>query len=348
MQRSVRLPRDEHAHRVQYEWWYAHGYLENEAGRRYGFMLCFFKFDAATIKRFFPQFKPYPAKMLYQMTLGLTDVTGQTHHFDEHTFVPWPGHVGARRFGKLNVFFGHNHLRRVAPNRFSLSMQHHHRHLRLHFYDRKGPVLHGTRGVLSFPKSGSTVYYSHPRLTVHGAFEAAGPEGKKEAEFVRGSGWIDHQWGDFAADQPFSFWNWTGIQLDDGSELMVYEPFLPDGTSAGCKVTWFGPKGERKVTKGIWKPGSHWTSPKSKITYPIDHQISVPALDLELTLRADVRDQEMYSSFFKYWEGSCSVIGKRAHKHITGKSYVELTGYDRLSPQGRRNRLGLKRQAVRP
>ncbi len=337
MQRSVTLPKDEHAHRAQYEWWYGHGYLENEAGRRFGFIFAFCKFDSATLKRFFPKFKVYPAKTIYQLQFGLTDITGQKHHYDEYTFVPWPGVVGIRRIGKLNVYFGHNHIRRSGRNRFELRVQHHNRQLHLHFFDRKGPVLHGTKGILSFPKSGSTVYYSHPRLTVHGAFET---ENKKESEFVRGSGWIDHQWGDFASKQPFVYWNWAGVQLSDGSELMVYEPFLPDGTSVGCKATWFGPKGERKVYKAIWKAGTHWRSPKTQVVYPVDNTISVPDLGLELKLHADMHNQEMYSSIFTFWEGACSVTGKRHNKTETGKAYVELTGYDRLTPKGRRIRLG--------
>lgn len=348
MQRSVRLPKDAHAHRAQYEWWYAHGYLENEVGRRYGFMFCFFKFDTETIKRFFPQFKVYPGRILYQVNLGLTDTTAQTHHFDEFTYVPWPGRVGASRFG-LNVYYGPNHLKQIGPRRYELKLQHHRRQLHLHLYDRKGPVLHGTNGVLSFPKVGSTVYYSHPRMTVHGSFEnshfgmdKSRAQSKHEVEFVRGSGWIDHQWGDFADGQPFMFWNWAGIQLDDGSEIMVYDPFLPDGKSHGPKATWFGPKGERRVVRAVWRPRATWRSAKSGITYPVDHEIELPDLDTKLRLTADVRDQEMFSSFFKYWEGACSVTGTRAGKRITGKSYVELTGYGELSAPGRKLRLGLK------
>lgn len=337
MNSSVRLPRDRGAHRAQYEWWYAHGYLENEAGHRYGFMFCFFKFDADSVKKYFPKFKPYPAKTIYQVSLGLTDVTRQTHHSDEHVFVPWPGHVGAKH-RKLDVFYGHNRLRQIGPRRYDLRMQHHKRQLHLHFFDRKGPVLHGDHGLLDFDKLGSTLYYSHPRLTVHGAFE---PDDQgKEVEFVRGSGWLDHQWGDFTDSQPMLFWNWAGIQLDDGSELMVYEPFGADGKGAKPKATWFGVNGASKTVDAIWKHGSTWTSPKSGVTYPSEHRIEIPSLDMALDLHADVHDQEMHSSFFKYWEGACSVTGKRAYKPITGKSYVELTGYGELSPKGQKLRLG--------
>jgi len=337
MQHSVSLPRDEHAHRVQYEWWYGHGYLENEAARRFGFSFAFFKLDSATLKRFFPKLKVYPTKSIYQLQFGLTDITGQKHHFDEYTFVPWPGVVGVRKVGKLNVYFGHNHFKRTGPNRFELRIQHHHRQLHLHLYDRKGPVLHGAKGLLSFPKAGSTLYYSHPRLTAHGAFET---DDKKESEFVRGSAWVDHQWGDFATKQPFSYWNWAGIQLEDGSELMVYEPFLADGKSAGCKVTWLGPKGQRKTCKAFWKAGSTWKSPKTQIVYPVDNAISVPELGLELRLSADMHNQEMFSSIYTYWEGACSVVAKYPNKTVTGKSYVELTGYDRLTRKGLAIRLG--------
>ena len=338
MQRVVRLPKDRGAHRAHYEWWYAHGYLENEAGNHYGFMCSFFKFDTKTVARFFPQLKAYPTKTLYRINLGITDISGQVHHFDEYTFVPWPGRVGAAK-RSLNVYYGSNHIKQIGPKRFDLQMQHHHRQLHLHFFDRKGPVMHGVNGRLGFGKLGSTMYYSHPRLTVHGSFDT---ETRDEPEFVRGSAWLDHQWGDFTEGQPFLYWNWAGIQLDDGSELMVYEPFTADGKAAAAKATWFGPRGEVKSLKAVWTPLSSWTSPKTKVRYPAEHQIDLPDLKLKLVMRADMHDQEMFSSFFKYWEGSCSVIGKIGSKHITGKSYVELTGYSELSPKGQKLRLGFR------
>src|SRR3972149_11209709 len=306
--KGVVLPRDAGAHAVDYEWWYAHGYLHNEAKHQYGFMFSFFKFDAAVVKKFFPQFSWYPARQLFFLHLGLTDITAQTHHFDEFLFAPIVGHTGAAR-KKVNVFYGPNHLREEGDRRLHLAMRHHRKKIHLHFFDLKGPVLHGHKGVLTFPKLGSPFYYSHPRLLVEGSMEN---NGEKRLEFVSGSAWVDHQWGDFARHQPFLSWNWAGIQLEDGSELMIYEVFLEDGKSRGVKATYFSRAEKTRVVSASWHPLRTWRSPKSKVRYPIDHELRIPALKLALRLHADVDDQEMHSSFFNYWEGACSVVGTHA------------------------------------
>lgn len=333
--KGVVLPRDAGVHSVDYEWWYAHGYLHNEAGHQLGFMFSFFKFDAATVKRFFPQFAWYPGRVLYELHLGLTDITAQAHHFDEYLFAPILGHTGAAR-KKINVYYGPNHLKQVEDRKFHLSMRHHRKNIHLHFFDLKGPLLHGTAGNLSFPKVGTTQYYSHPRLTVEGSMQN---NGDKHVEFVSGSAWIDHQWGNFAPNQTFLFWTWAGIQLDDGTELMIYEVFLEDGKSRGVRATYFGPNGQRRTVTASWHPLRSWQSPKTKVMYPVDYALKIPGLKLDVTLNADVKDQEMHSSFFNYWEGSCSVVGTRAGKHITGKAFLELTGYDRLSKVALKRRL---------
>jgi predicted secreted hydrolase len=342
MQKGVSFPRDERAHPVDYEWWYVHGYLENEAGRHFGFMFSFFKFKSEVVKKFFPQFSFYPSGTIYQLQLGVTDITGQRHHFDEMTFIPWLGRTGVSR-RRLNIFYGPNKLVKTGPRRYELFMRHHQRQLHLHFYDQKGPVLHGRNGILTFPKLGSTTYYSLPRMTVHGAFErlpSIGTDGgKTDPEFVRGSAWMDHQWGDFVQQQPFLFWNWAGIQLEDGSEIMIYEGFLMDGKSHGVKGTFFGRDGHKKNIEIVWRPARVWQSPKNKTRYPIDFEITIPVLKMHLRLHADMNDQEMNSAFFSYWEGACSVTGKKSGKTITGKAYLELTGYDRLGPAALKKRL---------
>ena len=48
---------------------------------------------------------------------------------------------------------------------------------------------------------------------------------------VEGSAWMDHE---FFTDQlglGQSGWDWLGLQLDDGSELMVYRLRRSDGTA---------------------------------------------------------------------------------------------------------------------
>src|SRR3972149_10791398 len=100
----------ERAHAADYEWWYAHGYLTNEAERQYGFMYAFFKFRKETVAQYFPQLRAFPGHTLFQLHLGLTDITAGTHHADELTFLPWLGHIGFGCFPFWGGFFAHYFL----------------------------------------------------------------------------------------------------------------------------------------------------------------------------------------------------------------------------------------------
>ncbi len=56
-------------------------------------------------------------------------------------------------------------------------------------------VLHGHHGVIQQGPGGLSAYYSAPRLRATGVLTLAG-----HRSAVRGLGWLDHQWGNFATD----------------------------------------------------------------------------------------------------------------------------------------------------
>jgi predicted secreted hydrolase len=60
--------------------------------------------------------------------------------------------------------------------------------------------------------------------------------------------------------------------------------------------------------------------------------VRVPSLKIDIKIEAMILDQELDTrgtTMIVYWEGACSVAGKRADATITGRAYVELVGYDR-------------------
>ena len=64
--------------------------------------------------------------------------------------------------------------------------------------------------------------------------------------------------------------------------------------------------------------------------YPIEWTIEVPGQDLEIDLFPTVLNQELdtrQTTGVVYWEGSQNVQAMRAGEIVTGKSYIELTGY---------------------
>ena len=51
-----------------------------------------------------------------------------------------------------------------------------------------------------------------------------------------------------------------------------------------------------------------------------------PEQDLTLEIRPVMADQELFTTV-RYWEGAVDVEGERDGSPVTGRGYVELTGY---------------------
>ncbi len=72
-----------------------------------------------------------------------------------------------------------------------------------------------------------------------------------------------------------------------------------------------------------------WESPHSGAIYPSAWKIDIPDLEINLDVKPYFNDQELLLSF-TYWEGAVTAAGFIEEIPVTGKGYVELTGY--LSP----------------
>ena len=77
-------------------------------------------------------------------------------------------------------------------------------------------------------------------------------------------------------------------------------------------------------------PGRRWTSPDSGAAYPVEWRITVPALGIDLRAEAALDAQELRtgrSTGVTYWEGAIDVRGTRGGAVVTGRGYLEMTGY---------------------
>ena len=70
--------------------------------------------------------------------------------------------------------------------------------------------------------------------------------------------------------------------------------------------------------------------------YPARWRLSVPKAQLVLEVVPVLADQELSVSI-RYWEGAVDVGGTRADKAVTGRGYVELTGYAQTASRNERN-----------
>jgi predicted secreted hydrolase len=61
-------------------------------------------------------------------------------------------------------------------------------------------------------------YMSWPQLAVSGTLGIAGSRKQQ----VRGRAWLDHEWSSALMPDGATGWDWLGLNLDDGSALMVF------------------------------------------------------------------------------------------------------------------------------
>jgi predicted secreted hydrolase len=193
--------------------------------------------------------------------------------------------------------------------------------------DRKGPVLQGDRGYSQKgPEEGNASYYvSQTRLETTGSVRV------DDQEYgVSGTSWSDHEFSTSALGPNQVGWDWFSIQLDDGSELMVYTIRRADGSVDDfSKGTLIYPDGStRALTKDDFQVQVEdtWSSPHSDGVYPSAWTVLVPSEGLALLIRPHMADQELNLSFV-YWEGAVKVEGEKNGVAVSGNGYVELTGY---------------------
>jgi predicted secreted hydrolase len=131
-------------------------------------------------------------------------------------------------------------------------------------------------------------------------------------------------------------WDWFSVQLDDGTELMLFQLRRADGSvdafSSGTLVAADGsartlaPRGAEAPAGFTIGPTGTWRSPRTGGAYPSGWVLAVPEADLQLTLAPRLADQEMAVSY-AYWEGAVEVKGTAGGRAVSGSGYVELTGY---------------------
>ena len=200
------------------------------------------------------------------------------------------------------------------------------------------PWFHGDAGHSPKSEGGSaSFYYSHPRLEVNGWLGL----GETRVE-ITGSGWMDREFGSswLAADQ--TGWDWFGLNLADGRDLMLYLLRRGDGSLSYVDGTVRGPDSAARRVREVdvqvletWMPPDLESDPGDARPYPAGWRLGIPDETLELTVRPLLEDQENLrppgssGPDIPYWEGAVEVSGAAAgERHVPfGRGFVELTGY---------------------
>ncbi len=192
----------------------------------------------------------------------------------------------------------------------------------------KPPVIHGKDGVSQKAEGAGRAshYYSFTRLKTTGQITSGG-----EMYPVTGLSWFDHEWAtnQLGADQ--AGWDWFSVQFDDDTEFMLFQLRLKKGGrdpySGG---TWIDADGrEESIDNADFHltPVRWWQAPNSEARYPVEWKLEIPGRNFAATVRAATENQELNLDPIRYWEGAIRVSGQRDGKPISGKGYLEMTGY---------------------
>ncbi len=326
--RPFSLPLDHGPHyEYQTEWWYFTGNLTAADGRPFGFQLTFFRRGLSPGPP--PSGPGLSSNQVYLAHLALTDVEGRRHPFIERLSRGAAGLAGATA-DPASVWLedwwaSWNHGSwRLAATDFESGVS-----LELTLHPEKTLVAHGRGGVS--PKSdqpGNASYYvSYTRLAARGRIGL----GRLRLE-VDGAAWFDHEWGTSALGTEAVGWDWLSLQLDDGRELMLFRIRRADGSvervSSGTLVQADGRSSRLAGDDVRLEVRRHWTSPATGARYPVGWRVAVPSAGLDLLVEPRLDEQELRAAFV-YWEGAVQVSGTGNGRPLTGRGYVELTGYGR-------------------
>ena len=309
--KTLAFPDDDGAHLALTEWWYYSGHLQSTAGEQYGFMVVVFKRQAQ------------PDRAGFVAHIAITDAQRKVFQFKEAITVAAdslaPGPTFRLQVGSAMVSGGGG-IDRLEGSTDSYALQ-------LNLQTVKPPVAQGEKGYISVSPNELSYYYSRTRMQAQGTLSRLGVQ-----TAVTGIAWMDHQWGDFSLEGD-SGWDWFGLQLDDGSDLMVSVIRGGDGKSVltyGTLVDTAGNKTHLDSSRIQVQATGSWTSPATGGRYPMGWHLTTPGAGLDLTVQPVLNEQEMvtWASVGRaYWEGQVSITGKNNDKAVKGQGYVELTGY---------------------
>jgi predicted secreted hydrolase len=316
------------------EWWYYTGNLTDGKDRRFGFQLTFFRsgMQSPDKRRQWPDpASAWRTDQIYLAHAAISDISGGRHLQAERMARPAISLAGADQVDDAVTVHVHGWQTVITPQAHRLQASADAFALTLDLTPDKPVVLHGDSGYSRKGQSPerASCYYSFTRLQASGTLTANGTRHE-----VQGSAWMDHEFSTAPLQPGITGWDWFSLQLSDRTEIMIFLLRHGDGTlnpaSGGTIVTPSGRTQTLLRDDVRIKPLSHWTSPHSGARYPVEWQVNVIPLDLELMVRANLDDQEMRtpnSTNVVYWEGSVQAEGTRNEKVIDGVGYMELTGY---------------------
>lgn len=325
------FPLDHGAHpQYQTEWWYYTGNLADEDENQYGFQLTVFR--SALTPTMPERTSDLATNQIYMAHFAVTDGSGNIHYSFERYSRGAGGLSGATGEPTFSVWLEDWTVTQIATDRMHVQAQTVDEDgqavaLDLDLHETRPPVLHGDAGLSQKgPEAGNaSYYYSLVGLETTGSITTRG-----RTVAVNGLSWMDHEFGTSALSANAVGWDWISLQLENGVALMLAQIRTVDGGSigefAGTLVMADGRQERMSNEDFTLEVLDEWTSPTTGITYPARWRLTASAYELDVEITPLINDQEMKVAYV-YWEGAANALGSMAGVPITGRGYVELTGY---------------------
>lgn len=310
----------------QTEWWYYTGNLQTRDGRRFGYQLTFFRQGLTPPENVEERDSLWATNQVYMGHFAISNIATQEHRGFER-FARGAAGLAGTQSEPFQVWLENWRVEELGMDQWRLKAEQDGVEIDLVLTDGKGIILQGENGYSQKgPETGKASYYfSQPRLISEGVLEINGDEFQ-----VSGLSWMDHEFSTSALSPGQVGWDWFSLQLEDGTDLMVFQIRREDGSidpfSSGTLITPGGKVIRLEKDDFDIQPKKTWRSPHSGATYPVDWEINIPKQDLTLEIQPYMNDQEMNVSYV-YWEGAVSIRGNYLGQDVTGNGYVEMTGY---------------------
>lgn len=338
------FPRDHGSHpETQVEWWYVTGVLRPDgtgSGRlaetpAYGFQLTFFRVRRELDRPLDSRFAPSQIMLAH---VAVTDLVRRRMHHDQHLL----------RQGFANAFTDETDtrvrlgdwslVRSAGPQglsryRLAFRSQPANVALSLTLDAPLPPLLQGHEGWSQKgpqPEQASR-YVSEPQLAGQGQLAVDG----QAPHNVQAQCWLDHEWSQAylgtGSDDSTSRavgWDWLGLNMLDGSALMLFQMRRRDASTLWTGGTWRSATGAQQNLEGQlqFEPLAYWSSPTSLSRYPVQWRVRTPKGLLRIEAMFDAQEVDARrTTGFLYWEGVVRVLDDTGT--LRGWGYLEMTGY---------------------
>jgi len=315
------LPQDAGAHGDRpREWWRSLSHLHSTDGRRFEVSATFFRFAAVPPS---DVRSAWSTAAILPVSVAIGD-EGHRITYTAHSVEREALGLAHAATNRLDLAVGRSLLQSVDATRD--------RRFRVHV-EANGASAELEQRFIQSPVALGARAYAYPRLDVRGTLRIGA-----ESIAVRGTGWIDHEYGADQLDRGEIGWDRFVMHFDDGRVVMIEQRRLPGNRKSPASTGIFVDRSGHATLLSardfsiVNALDTHWQSPHTGARYPSLWEIFVPLAGLDLAVIPPFLDQEIPAdgAGASYYSGAITIERAPLPEHTdTGRGFVELTGYVR-------------------